>query len=325
MKSCRCCLKSLLCHQSTPAWWHVMPQNYCTVREINIKTETYQNTRHKQQSSFNDEEVRKFGALSDHWWARDGPYKPLHSLNRLRVPLVRDGLISTGATVSKDGRQPLEGVTILDVGCGGGILSEPLARLGASVTGLDASHKSIEAAQQHSSLDADLQGRLQYKCCDLDTFSQRLDQQYDAVVASEVLEHVDSIEAFIESCNACLKPSGSLFLTTINRTPLSFLGAIVAAEYLLRIVPVGTHTWDKFVPIEALKKLLEERGLQTRLQHGMLYAPVLDRWCWVADTSVNYALHAVNIADTSVNYALHAVNYAPESPMSPESPTSSLS
>ncbi|KAF2352740.1 Ubiquinone biosynthesis O-methyltransferase [Trinorchestia longiramus] len=275
-------------------------RHYCTVREIPINVESnqpHQPSSNTSNSSFNKEEVRKFDELADKWWVKNGPYKALHSLNTLRVALVRDGIIGAGGGVGVGGSgssQPLTGTTVLDVGCGGGLLAEPLARLGASVTGLDASRESIEVAECHAQKDLKLQDRLQYVCGDLEVFSQVSENQnYDAVVASEVIEHVDSVESFINFCSKCIKPGGSLFITTINKTPQSFLGAIVAAEYLLGIVPKGTHSWDRFVPVEALKSTLINSGLHIRLLHGMFYMPGLDRWCWIADTSVNYALHAV--------------------------------
>jgi len=249
------------------------------------------------ESTLNQEEVDKFRAMSSTWWDPKGVCRPLHSMNRLRVPLVREGLLQEG-TLSEafmETDKPLTGLKLLDVGCGAGLLSEPLARIGASVVGLDACTENIEAAREHLSLDPELQERLSYQCCTVEEHAENLDGPcYDAVVASEVIEHVDNPEIFLTKCSQLLKPGGSIFLTTINRSTSSWLLAIVGAEYVLGLLPRGTHEWDKFVKPEELGRLLEGRECTVRSVKGMMYLPPpMDSWSWTSDCSVNFALHAV--------------------------------
>lgn len=188
------------------------------------------------------------------------------------------------------------------MGCGGGLLSEPLARLGASVLGIDPVEDSIGTARHHSAHDPDLRDRVQYRACSLEELTsegqgseEEAGPQFDAVVASEVVEHLADLETFVSCCSLALRPGGSLFITTLNRTNLSWLLAIVAAEQVLRIVPAGTHQWDKFITPEELERLLESTGFSVRSVRGMCYNPVSGAWSWTDSTAVNYALHAVRL------------------------------
>jgi len=246
-------------------------------------------------STFNQEEVDKFSAMSADWWNPHGVCRPLHSMNRLRVPLIRDGLINSGVTNLElaYSDKPLEGLKILDVGCGAGIVSEALARIGASVTAIDACAENIEAAKIHSELDPSLASNLQYICTTVEEHIEVVNDEYDAIVASEVIEHVDNPQMFVRKCSQILKLEGSFFLTTINRSTRSWLLAIIGAEYVLGLLPKGTHQWDKFLTPAELGEMLGQGGCQTRLVHGMMYLPGLNKWSWVPDSSVNYALHAV--------------------------------
>ncbi|XP_034252727.1 ubiquinone biosynthesis O-methyltransferase, mitochondrial [Thrips palmi] len=216
-------------------------------------------------------------------------------MNSLRVPLIRDGLFQTGAADShkKNTPRPLEGLQIVDVGCGGGLLSEPLARLGASVTGIDASADLIEVAQRHAKLDPALGSRLNYIHTAAETHVCEAPEKYDAVVSSEVIEHIHDKNFFLEQCVKLLKPKGSIFLTTLNRTTESWLGGIVAAEHLLNLVPKGTHQWELFIQPVELQDILEKCGCSTKLIHGMCYNPLTDEWKWSKNVKINYALHAV--------------------------------
>lgn len=200
--------------------------------------------------------------------------KMLHAMNRLRVPFIRDGLINTGI-VAKDNiekSEPLIGVSILDVGCGGkihteisfsflfirisltgGILSEPLARLGGNVTGLDATNDLIEIAKTHDTLKT-----INYICASVEEHASENEAKYDAIVASEILEHVTNPDEFLKACVKCLKPQGSIFVTTVNKTLPSFFGGILMAEYVLRWLPKGTHQWEKFITPPQLQRFLED-------------------------------------------------------------------
>ncbi|CAI9570183.1 unnamed protein product [Staurois parvus] len=201
-------------------------------------------------------ELKKFQTWSAKWWDEEGVYKALHAMNDIRVPFVRDVLMSK--SYDHDVGCPLFGIKILDVGCGGGLLTEPLGRLGAAVMGIDPLEDNIRTAILHKSADPALDKLIQYKPCTLEEVAEQTVESFDAVVASEVVEHVNNPEAFIQSCFHVLKkPGGSLFITTINKTKISYVLGIVLAEKVMSIVPEGTHDWDKFIPPEELERLLE--------------------------------------------------------------------
>ncbi|NP_001184015.1 coenzyme Q3 methyltransferase L homeolog [Xenopus laevis] len=236
-------------------------------------------------------EMRKFQAWVLKWWDEEGIFSVLHALNDIRVPFIRDILMSRN--YEHDVGCPLSGVKLLDVGCGGGLLCEPLGRLGASVTGIDPLEDNIKIAALHKSFDPVLEKHVQYKSCTVEELVDGHLGYFDAVVASEVLEHVADVESFIQSCFHVLKPGGSLFITTINKTKLSYALAIVVAEKIMGIAPEGTHDWEKFIPPEELERLLESNGYVVEALRGMLYNPFSGSWRWISDNSVNYALHAV--------------------------------
>ncbi|XP_044530161.1 ubiquinone biosynthesis O-methyltransferase, mitochondrial [Gracilinanus agilis] len=249
-------------------------------------------TRFRSTSTTVDpKEMKIFQALAFKWWDEQGVYAPLHSMNDLRVPFIRDNLLKMVAGHQLE--SPLSGMKILDVGCGGGLLSEPLGRLGALVTGIDPLNENIKIAQQHKSFDPILDKRIQYKACILEDIVEETAESFDAVVASEVVEHVNDLETFIQCCCKVLKPGGSLFITTINKTQLSYALAIIFAEQISGIVPKGTHTWEKFVSPEELESFLESNGLLVQTIIGMLYNPFSGYWRWTENTSINYAAHAV--------------------------------
>jgi len=244
------------------------------------------------------EEVLRFQKLSQEWWDPNGPLKSLVSMNRLRVPFIRDGVLSTEVGEKLPNRspgKPLTGLKILDVGCGGGLLCEPLARLGASVTGIDPVEESVRVALTHALRDPDFGENLTYSCTTVEALYPEMAEQFDAVVASEVIEHVPDPMQFAESCVQLVKPGGSFFVTTINKTQLSWMLAIVAAENVLGLLPRGTHEWEKFVSPEELSKMVERAGCRVKKVHGLWYTPYLDKWEWQESTSVNYALHAVKL------------------------------
>ncbi|XP_021016192.1 ubiquinone biosynthesis O-methyltransferase, mitochondrial isoform X1 [Mus caroli] len=243
------------------------------------------------QTTVDSREVKNFQALAHTWWDEYGKFAPLHSMNDLRVPFIRDNLLKTSA--SHHPGKPLSGMKILDVGCGGGLLTEPLGRLGASVVGIDPVAENIKIAQHHKSFDPVLDKRIQYKVCSLEETVGESAECFDAVVASEVVEHVSNLEMFIQCCYQVLKPGGSLFITTVNKTQLSYALGIVFAEQIAGIVPKGTHTWEKFVSPEKLESILEPNGLSVETVAGLVYNPFSGYWHWSENTSLNYAAHAV--------------------------------
>jgi len=252
-------------------------------------------TSHNMYSTVDPDEMARFKKLSSIWWNEMGGMKPLHSMNKLRVPLVRDGLIHTGLVKKEliNSPKPLKDMNILEVGCGGGILTEALARLGGNMTGIDASPELIEQANHHAKLDPSLSNNLTYSLVTVEDHATANHEKYDAVIASEVLEHVNEKQVFVTACVKCLKPGGSIFITTLNKTMASWIGGIVFAENILNIVPRGTHEWDKFIAPHQTQKMLEDNNCRTRVLHGMCYNFLTNKWMWISNTSVNYALHAV--------------------------------
>ncbi|KAF9206567.1 Hexaprenyldihydroxybenzoate methyltransferase, mitochondrial [Haplosporangium sp. Z 27] len=242
----------------------------------------------------NKDEIAKFAAMSDEWWAPQGPFKMLHLMNPPRVRYIRKRLEASGTisnTVNKGNsdqgnpssdRFPLQGLSVLDVGCGGGLLSEALARLGARVTGLDASIENIQMARIHSKKDPLLTGggpgSLEYRH---QTAEKLLEEgrQFDVVCSLEVIEHVDNPADFLRVLGQLLKPDGDLILSTISRTPFSYLVTVLFAEHLLRMVPVGTHHWSKFITPDELKAGVQDLAkCQVLNIQGIGFNPLSGQW-----------------------------------------------
>jgi len=226
-------------------------------------------------------EIERFNRLSATWWNSEGPMRPLHVVNALRLDYVVDQIVSH---FGRKKQTALTDLRILDVGCGGGLMAEPLARLGARVVGIDASPGNIAAARLH----AESQGvTLDYRLGDpADVLLP--DERFDVVLALEVVEHVSDVPAFVDTVAGGVAPGGLLFASTIDRTWKSFAFAIVGAEYLLRVLPRGTHQWARFVRPTELASAVARSGLQQRDLRGMHYLPVLHRASWCRDTRVNY-------------------------------------
>jgi 2-polyprenyl-6-hydroxyphenyl methylase/3-demethylubiquinone-9 3-methyltransferase len=237
-------------------------------------------------------EVGKFDRMAARWWDPKGPAEPLHKLNPCRLDYV---CAQIAAQFDRDRRtpQPFAGLDILDVGCGGGLISEPMARLGATVTGLDAAEAAIAAAQAHareSGLD------ITYRADTAETLSAE-GGAFDAILALEVVEHVPDPAALLVTLSQLLRPGGLVILSTLNRTPASFLKAIVGAEWVMGWLPRGTHDWRRFVTPEELSRMAEAAGLAPVDRMGMAYAPLSDRWSLTPrDLSANYLLTAVRAA-----------------------------
>ncbi|XP_030051515.1 ubiquinone biosynthesis O-methyltransferase, mitochondrial isoform X3 [Microcaecilia unicolor] len=256
--------------------------NKCTVKWL-----------HTTAHTVDPKEMGKFKMWAQKWWDEEGVYSALHAMNDIRVPFIRDTLINRVG--DHETGSPLAGVTLLDVGCGGGLLSEPLGRLGAVVTGIDPLEDNIKTAQLHKSFDPVLDKLIQYKTSTLEEIVADTAEAFTAVVASEVVEHVADVESFIKCCYRVLKPGGSLFITTINKTTMSYALGIVVAEKIMGIVPDGTHDWEKFISPEELERLLESNGFVMETLNGMLYNPLSGSWRWMENTSLNYAVHAVKV------------------------------
>ena len=240
-------------------------------------------------SSVDPAEVARFSRLSETWWDPNGKMKPLHRINPLRLAYIRD------AACRKFDRNPkslncLSGLRILDIGCGAGLLCEPLARLGAQVVGIDPSETNISVAKLHAE-----RGHLSidYRCTTVEEIDLR--ERFDIVLAMEVVEHVTDVGAFLLRCSAAMKPSGLMTVSTLNRTWKSFALAIVGAEYVLRWLPRGTHQWDKFVTPAELTHHLERNKLAVSEQAGVVFNPLADRWSLSSDMDVNYMVIAESL------------------------------
>src|SRR5829696_3528799 len=233
--------------------------------------------------SVDPDEVARFERMAARWWDANGPMRALHRLNPVRLAYLRDAACRS---FGRDARAPfpLSGLTVLDVGCGGGILSEPLARLGATVTGLDPAAGNIAVARRHAQ-EAGL--AVDYRGETVEQVAAR-GERFDLVLAMEVVEHVFDVDAFIEACGRAVKPGGLLGLATINRTLRAFALAIVGAEYVLGWLPRGTHRWEKFVTPDELGAAVEAAGLAVADLRGVVYNPLRDQWSLSRDTAVNY-------------------------------------
>ncbi|WP_372380610.1 bifunctional 2-polyprenyl-6-hydroxyphenol methylase/3-demethylubiquinol 3-O-methyltransferase UbiG [Xanthomonas sp. NCPPB 1754] len=232
---------------------------------------------HAKSSNFHQSELDKFAALANRWWDADGPQKPLHALNPVRLEYV-------------SARLELAGARVLDVGCGGGLLSESMARLGAQVTAIDLAPELVKVARLHS-LESGVQ--VDYRVQSVEDLAAEQPGSFDTVTCMEMLEHVPDPTAIIRACASLLKPGGKLFLSTLNRTPAAFALAVVGAEYIARLLPKGTHHYKDFIKPAELAAWLRNAGLQLEDVSGMLYEPWRNRARLSSRTEVNYLAYAV--------------------------------
>ena len=229
------------------------------------------------------DEIAKFTAMAADWWNPNGQFKPLHKFNPIRLEYIRDRLCKQFAR-DPYAAQPLSGLRLLDIGCGGGLLSEPMARLGAEIVGADAAEANIKTAQTH----ATQQGlEIDYRVQTAEQLNAA-GEKFDAILNMEVIEHVADPQVFLNECAAMLKLDGIMFLATLNRTLKSFALAIVGAEYILRWLPRGTHEWDKFITPAELEVMASKAGLDTLSSTGVSFNPLSDKWRQTGDMSVNY-------------------------------------
>ncbi|WP_435163175.1 bifunctional 2-polyprenyl-6-hydroxyphenol methylase/3-demethylubiquinol 3-O-methyltransferase UbiG [Candidatus Pelagibacter bacterium nBUS_25] len=239
-------------------------------------------------SSVNKKEIEKFSKMAAEWWDPSGKFKPLHKFNPIRIKYIRENIISSFKLKAK--QKPLDKINILDIGCGGGLLSEPMTRLGANVTGIDASNKNINIAKLHAKKN---NLEINYLCTSPEKL--KIQKKFDVILNMEIVEHVEDINFFINSCSKLLKKNGLMFVATLNKTLKSYMFAIIGAEYVLRWLPIGTHDWEKFVNPEDLKKILNKNNLKLEKLDGMNFNIIKDEWSVSSDTSINYIVKSIKL------------------------------
>jgi len=240
-----------------------------------------------ETATLDDAEVKRFAALAAEWWDPKGKFRPLHKLGPARLAFIRQEIVRHFSR-TQGGLRPFEGLTVLDIGCGGGLVSEPVARLGGAVTGIDPAPENIEAARRH----AEGQGlAIDYRCTLVENLVDE-GQTFDCVLCLEVVEHVPDVAAFLATCAKLVRPGGLMILSTINRTLKAYALAIVGAEYILRWLPVGTHQWERFVTPDELARHATAAGLTLSSREGLVYNPLSDAWSLSQDLDVNYMASA---------------------------------
>ena len=239
------------------------------------------------QTTIHQDEVERFNAMADEWWDPKGKFKPLHKFNPVRLSYIREQVINHFG-LDQTAREPFKGLRLFDIGCGGGLLCEPMKRLGADVVGADAGEKNIKIAQIHaerSELDID------YRATTSEALAEA-GEQFEVVLNMEVVEHVADIELYLKSCAQLVKPGGLMFVATINRTFKAYALAIIGAEHILRWLPKGTHSYDMLVTPEEITSNLKRSGMQIKDKLGVSYHPLEDAWKKSKDMSVNYMMLA---------------------------------
>ena len=234
-----------------------------------------------KKDTINKKEIDKFSKLADEWWDPEGKFKPLHNFNPVRLRYIKDTI--TKKFGNKSEKLPLKDIKILDIGCGGGLLSEPLSRLGAIVTGIDASDRNIKIAKMHlkkSKLDID------YYCSSPEKFVAK--EKFDVVLNMEIVEHVDNVDFFLLKSSELLRKNGLMFIATLNKTLKSYIFAILGAEYILKWLPIGTHDWNKFLKPHDLIKICKNNSLNLNDLIGVKFDILKNEWIVSRDSSVNY-------------------------------------
>ncbi|MGD1933503.1 MAG: bifunctional 2-polyprenyl-6-hydroxyphenol methylase/3-demethylubiquinol 3-O-methyltransferase UbiG [Candidatus Phaeomarinobacter sp.] len=237
------------------------------------------------------QEIAKFSAMAAEWWDPHGKFRPLHKFNPTRLKYIREQ-VSTHFSRDEQVQKPLEGLRLLDIGCGGGLLSEPMPRLGAKVTGADAGEKNIKTASVHA---AEQGLKIDYRHTTAEALAQA-GEQFDVILNMEVIEHVADTQAFMTSCAGCLRPGGLMIVATLNRTAKAFALAIVGAEYVLGWLPRGTHEWNKFITLDEMRTMMENADLLPGQLTGVSFNPLSDKWSVSGDTAVNYMMTATRPA-----------------------------
>ena len=232
-------------------------------------------------NSINSKEIEKFSKIAEEWWNPNGKFKPLHKFNPIRILYIKKNIIENFKIKQK--KTPLKNIKILDIGCGGGLLSEPMSRLGADVTAIDASEKNINVAKLHSKKN---NLKIKYICTSPEKL--KLKNKFDVILNMEIVEHVEDVNFFLKSCSKLLKKNGIMFVATLNKTLKSYIFAIVGAEYVMRWLPIGTHEWDKFVKPDDLINIQKKNNLKLDRIDGMKFNLLLDEWNISNDKSINY-------------------------------------
>ena len=232
-------------------------------------------------NTINKKEIDKFTKIAEEWWNPDGKFKPLHKFNPIRISYIKNNIINTFNLKNKN--KPLEKINILDIGCGGGLLCEPMVRLGAKVTGIDASDKNIKVAKLHAKKN---NLAIKYICSSPEKFNTK--KKFDVILNMEIIEHVDDVEFFLKTSSNLLKKNGVMFIATLNKTLKSYFFAIIGAEYILRWLPIGTHEWEKFVKPDDLIHILKKNNLNLDSLDGMKFNLLKNEWMVSRDKSINY-------------------------------------
>ena len=231
--------------------------------------------------TINKQEIAKFSKIATEWWNPEGKFKPLHKFNPIRIKYIKDNIIKNFKLNSTI--KPLKKIDILDIGCGGGLLSEPMCRLGANVVGIDASQKNIDIAKFHAKKN---RLKINYMCATPE--SLKIKKKFDVILNMEIIEHVEDVNFFLKKSSELLKKNGLMFIATLNKTLKSYAFAIIGAEYVLRWLPIGTHDWDKFVKPEDLIKINKDNNLKLEKLDGMKFNLLTEQWSLSSDNSVNY-------------------------------------
>ena len=238
-------------------------------------------------TTINKEEIQKFSKLAKEWWDVEGKFKPLHMFNPIRIQYILD-ICTSHFNLEKEKSLILKDLKILDIGCGGGLISEPMSRLGGVVTGIDASKKNISVAKIHAS-----ENNLNINYLNKAPEEINKKEEFDIILNLEVVEHVDNLDLYLQSCLKLLKKNGVMFTATINRTFISYIKAIVGAEYILRWLPIGTHDWNKFLRPMELEKKLTNLNFSVIDTKGLSYNPFINKWKKTEDLSVNYIITSI--------------------------------
>tara|TARA_B100000575_G_scaffold213159_1_gene173959 strand:- start:32 stop:754 length:723 start_codon:yes stop_codon:yes gene_type:complete len=239
-------------------------------------------------SSINKKEIEKFSKMATEWWDPNGKFKPLHKFNPIRIKYIKENIINNFSLENK--KKPLQKIEILDIGCGGGLLSEPMCRMGANVTGIDASVTNIKIAKLHAK-----KNNLKINYIATPPENLRIEKKFDVILNMEIVEHVEDINFFLKSCSKLLKKNGLMFVATLNKTFKSYIFAIVGAEYIMKWLPIGTHEWEKFVKPKDLEHILKKYNLNLIKLDGMKFNILKDEWSISKDSSVNYITNFIKI------------------------------